>query len=332
MFLNNDTKKRAIANLEQQVKLLNSTVKETGRCSEELYKYRIQSQEKIQQSIELINQLKNSPLEIATKIEEIKVSMHNYDRILKAAQADVVNAELKAGGTIAGGVAMGASVAAFAPTAAMGIATTFGVASTGTAISTLSGAAASSAALAWLGGGALTAGGAGMAGGQALLALAGPVGWAIGGAAAVGGGLFLNGKNKKIAMQANQKAAEVSAQQKAQKIINDDLYEMIKLTDKDEKYLEEANYKVDKMDKDFQTLDESSVYFLGAYVNNVLTAVKRLNAIIGEHGYTSQQKSPLNLITENGEPQSASELRAAKREQYMTRLVADLFQIMQKGK
>ena len=80
----------------------------------------------------------------------------------------------------------------------MGIATTFGVASTGTAISTLSGAAATNAALAWLGGGALAAGGGGMAAGNALLALAGPVGWAIAGVALITSGLlFFKSKNDK---------------------------------------------------------------------------------------------------------------------------------------
>lgn len=63
----------------------------------------------------------------------------------------------------------------------MAIATTLGTASTGTAISALSGAAATNAALAWLGGGALATGGGGVAAGEAFLALAGPVGWAIGG-------------------------------------------------------------------------------------------------------------------------------------------------------
>lgn len=63
----------------------------------------------------------------------------------------------------------------------MWVATTFGTASTGTAISALSGAAASNAAIAWLGGGALATGGGGMAAGQALLALAGPIGWGIAG-------------------------------------------------------------------------------------------------------------------------------------------------------
>lgn len=69
----------------------------------------------------------------------------------------------------------------------MGIATTFGTASTGTAIATLSGAAQTNAALAWLGGGALVAGGGGMGAEETFLAMAGPVGWAIGGVALVGG-------------------------------------------------------------------------------------------------------------------------------------------------
>ena len=96
----------------------------------------------------------------------------------------------------------------------MAIATTFGTASTGTAIASLSGAAATKAALAWLGGGAIVAGGGGMAAGNALLALAGPVGWAIGGVSLVSAGLFKSGKNKKIAEEALAKAAEVNASTK----------------------------------------------------------------------------------------------------------------------
>lgn len=294
-MFNSDVKKAAIANLQKKADEMNAVVKDTTKYSEELYTVRVRSQEQIQHSIDLINQLKNTPIEIDTKIEKIKVSMKNYTRILEAAKADAANVDMKAGGAMAGGVAMGVGVAALGPAAAMGIATTFGVASTGAAISGLSGIAATNAALAWLGGGALAAGGAGVAGGEAFLALAGPIGWAIGGAALVGGGLFMNGKNKKIASEANQKAAEIVAQTKTQKVINQEIAEMINLTSKDVEYLNEANEKVELMDKDFNNLDDSSVYFLGAYVNNVSTTVERLNAIIGEHGYTVSQKRALKL-------------------------------------
>lgn len=286
-MFNSDVKKAAIANLQKKADEMNAVVKDTTKHSEELYTVRVRSQEQIQHSIDLINQLKNTPIEIDTKIEKIKVSMKNYTRILEAAKADAANVDMKAGGAMAGGVAMGVGVAALGPAAAMGIATTFGVASTGAAISGLSGIAATNAALAWLGGGALAAGGAGVAGGEAFLALAG--------AALVGGGLFMNGKNKKIASEANQKAAEIVAQTKTQKVINQEIAEMINLTSKDVEYLNEANEKVELMDKDFNNLDDSSVYFLGAYVNNVSTTVERLNAIIGEHGYTVSQECALKL-------------------------------------
>ena len=90
--------------------------------------------------------------------------------------------EIATGGA---GVAAGAAVASMAPTAMMWVATTFGTASTGTAISALGGAAATNAAVAWLGGGAIAAGGGGMAAGQALLALAGPVGWGVAGVSVI---------------------------------------------------------------------------------------------------------------------------------------------------
>lgn len=83
--------------------------------------------------------------------------------------------------SVGAGVATGAGVVAFGPTAAVAVATTFGTASTGVAISSLTGAASTTAALAWLGGGTIAAGGSGMAGGYALLSLAGPVGCAIAG-------------------------------------------------------------------------------------------------------------------------------------------------------
>ncbi len=96
------------------------------------------------------------------------------------------------------GVTAGTAVASMAPTAAMWVATTFGTASTGTAISALSGAAATNAALAWLGGGALAAGGGGMVAGQALLALAGPIGWGIVGTSALASVIIMVRKRLKL--------------------------------------------------------------------------------------------------------------------------------------
>ncbi|NLY28965.1 MAG: hypothetical protein GX049_15700 [Alcaligenaceae bacterium] len=149
-----------------------------------------------------VNSLANTPKEFDKSFAEYKAEFTVFTSILHELELAAKEAQVKAGGGAAIGIAAGVGTAALAPTAAMAVATTFGTASTGAAISGLSGAAASKAALAWLGGGALAKGGAGMAGGKALLALAGPVGWAIGGTAVVGAGLFARNKNGKIADQA----------------------------------------------------------------------------------------------------------------------------------
>ena len=59
------------------------------------------------------------------------------------------------------------------------------------------------------GAGALAAGGGGIVGGEALLALAGPIGWAIGGSALLGAGLILNGKNKEAADKIEEQILEI---------------------------------------------------------------------------------------------------------------------------
>ncbi len=92
---------------------------------------------------------------------------------------------------------------------AVAIETTFDISSNdilnkNIAIAILSGIVVGGATLGLLGSGALVAGGGGMAAGSAFLALAGPIGWAIGSSAIIGGGLLANSKNKKIAREAEE--------------------------------------------------------------------------------------------------------------------------------
>lgn len=129
----------------------------------------------------LVNSISNRPKSFDADFEEIATNRGAFAGTCEFADRELQAARIAAAGAGAG-LAAGASVVFMPPTAAMWVATTFGTASTGTAISALSGAAASNAALAWLGGGALAAGGGGMAAGNALLALAGPIGWTIAGA------------------------------------------------------------------------------------------------------------------------------------------------------
>ena len=156
----------------------------------------------------LINSIANRPKAFDTDFAEIETSRAKFVESCEFADRELQAAREAAGGAGAG-LAAGASVAFMAPTAAMWIATTFGTASTGAAISTLSGAAATNAALAWLGGGALAAGGGGMAAGNALLALAGPIGWTIAGATLLSSILLFASKKTKLNKQKNEEIESV---------------------------------------------------------------------------------------------------------------------------
>lgn len=145
----------------------------------------------------LINSIANHPKSFDADFTMINTNRQKFTETCDFADREIQEARKSA--TRAGvGLAAGASVAMMAPSAAMWIATTFGTASTGAAISTLSGAAAQNAALAWLGGGAVAAGGGGMTAGNALLAMAGPVGWTIAGATVLSSIVICSKKKMKM--------------------------------------------------------------------------------------------------------------------------------------
>ena len=204
----NKTKKTAICRLKTAENVCNNLAKDANDTAMELYQTRKSAALAIDRIEKYINSLANTPKEFIKEISEVKVSIKEFNeavRIEKQNNSDnIKGATIATGGTVAGGL-----IASLGPTAAMAIATTFGTASTGTAIASLSGAAATNAALAWLGGGTLVAGGGGMAAGNAFLALAGPVGWSIAGALALGGGIFAAYKNKKAAEEAQKIAIEI---------------------------------------------------------------------------------------------------------------------------
>lgn len=203
-MFNAKLRKNAIDNYNAAVERYEKGANNLGQNTNVLYKEREKALKLVKLIEERINQLANTPKEFKVSLQKIEIEVENFKTKQQEIKKAEVEAKAAAGGSGAGATlsALGVAVATMGPTAAMGIATTFGVASTGTAISTLSGAAATNAALAWLGGGALAAGGGGMSAGSAFLALAGPVGWTIGGvmlAGSVGSGLYASYKNKTTA-------------------------------------------------------------------------------------------------------------------------------------
>lgn len=282
-MFNKELRTEAQENLENKISKYESVAKKTKRNINSLYLERTKLKKRLDNSMTLINEFRNTPQEFNFRVSKIKINMNRYQGILDAAEEQYKNDVTTAGGTAAAGLATGVGVAALAPSAAMAIATTFGTASTGAAISTLSGAAATNAALAWLGGGSLAAGGAGIVGGETLLALAGPIGWTIGGAGLAAGGLIANGKNKKAAEEMNRKAAKVQAEIRKQQAVNVEIRKMITLTRNDTNDLANRVRQISKFSKDYSTLDNQKKQLLITFVNNVQASSEHLNMVLGRN-------------------------------------------------
>jgi hypothetical protein len=281
-MLNTSTKKEALQKLEKVSKQYASIGKKVQQSSVQLLEVRQDSSVLIKNIEKYINTLVNTPKEFEPTFAEIKIYLNKFQSILDIQYEDD-QAQKIAGGLAGAGVAMGAGVAAFAPTAAMAIATTFGTASTGTAISALSGAAATNAALAWLGGGALAAGGGGMLAGEALLALAGPIGWAIGGTALIGGALFANKKNKDAAEKAQKESVRILKEVAVLDAIDIEINKLRELTTLHKENLDKQLSLFSKFaPRDYKEFSQDQKYEIGTFVNNTLSLTKLINKNIGK--------------------------------------------------
>lgn len=215
----------------------------------------------------LINSIANRPKSFDTEFEEIKEKRKVFLNSRDFGELELKAAREAAGGAGAG-LAAGASVACMGPTAAMWVATTFGTASTGTAISTLSGVAAQNAALAWLGGGALSAGGGGMAAGNALLAMAGPIGWSIAGATLLTSILLFSKKKMKLNKQKNEEIESVKRNTETVKEIDLKIHEILSQTNSIREGLNSSYMKcMELFGKDYMSFNDNQKKSLGALVN-----------------------------------------------------------------
>ena len=242
-------------------------------------KLRKESSETLIKEVEIyINTLANTPKELNKSFVEYKASFSSFNTIISRINKDAVTADIQTGSGVGASVAAGVGVAALAPTAAMAVATTFGVASTGTAISALSGAAATNAALAWLGGGAIVAGGGGMAGGSTLLALAGPVGWAVGGLLLAGTGIFSYRKNKRIGEEALAKRKEIETFDSALKAALKEINSLINLTNTHIQGIRQLLGKLfNSQSTDYKNFTVQEKEEVGALVNHINSLSALLN-------------------------------------------------------
>ena len=222
IMLNNDYKEKAIKDLKKIDTEYITVFKKTVKDMERLQSTRNIAIRTIQYVEKYVISLANRPREFDTQLGEIKVRYIKFQdtcKEIRELQSKQVEQGVTRGFGVAGALG-GVGVATLGPTAAMSVAMTFGTASTGTAIASLSGAAATNAALAWLGGGALAAGGAGMAAGETILALAGPVGWVIGGVSLAGSLIAINMSNKDIAMKTEKSIVTIKKEMERMKEID----------------------------------------------------------------------------------------------------------------
>ena len=219
--------------------------------------------------------IRNVPDDKRAQLADIKKESLAWKQQVDKIQSDYDNAMAKAKTSGAIGAA-GIGLATLGPTAAMGIATTFGVASTGTAISALSGAAATNAALAWLGGGAIAAGGGGMAAGNALLALAGPVGWTIAGVALVASGVlfFMNREKNRTLEHIYTLIADRDTNSYALALV--EINERIERLKEETLRLSNTLFEIKSYGTDYNAMTEDQQYNLGAAFNLMKAALQLL--------------------------------------------------------
>ncbi len=276
-MFNNKERDDVLANLRKVVYDYEEVRDVILHRAEMLYDERVQANELLGKIERFINSLVNTPKELQTAIEEIKIEYKHFNEAI--IELEIESQKVGDYETVGkAGVAAGVGVVALGPTAAMALATTFGTASTGVAIASLSGAAANSAALAWLGGGALAAGGGGMAAGNAMLAMAGPVGWFIAGGALVTSAYLMNSKNKDIIKEAREQVHNMNcgiAEIKKKKA------EINSLIDKTKELREslEVDLKkfISKNITDYKLLSVEEKQILGAFVNSVKALAALLN-------------------------------------------------------
>lgn len=215
-------KKEALSKLERAQREYEEAGRATNNAAQLLYETRKIAVRAIETTVEKLKNASDFSFEHMKSIADAKSSIRLFTEATlneEKVKNSINDPTGKYLGTAVAGSTVGAAVAAFGPTAAMAIATTFGTAATGTAISSLSGIAATNAALAWLGGGALAAG-------SAILALAGPIGLTIGGAAAGFAALTASKKNREIAFEANKLVLEMDSKKRRLSFVKDSILDV----------------------------------------------------------------------------------------------------------
>ncbi len=279
-MFNYSLKNEALKIHKNALEIYNASNEKMNNTCEKLYSKRKKSVEVVKMVENVINSIVNTPKDYNTKMGKVHKELNLFKETIEYANKAYDDA-VKAGVNIAGGVATGVGVAAFAPTALMSLATTFGTASTGTAISALSGAAAQKAAVAWIGrtfAGAAVKQGAGMAVGKVFLSLAGPVGWGISAISTGASLISFSDKNRKLSDDIITEAKDIA---KAKEELDETTERINELIIKTCKIYNDINKQRKKISSlayvNYNILDCETKTFLGTLVNNTLSLSELIN-------------------------------------------------------
>ena len=270
-MFNVSARSAAVEKLQESLKEHESVRKQVEQSSVKLFERRQRVVGEVVEPVEdYVNVLANTPKEFDKSVRAFRIEINRFVGTVQRIEKEAAESKKAGSGVGLAGATAGLGLAAFGPSAAVAVATTFGTASTGAAISALSGAAATNAALAWLGGGALAAGGGGMAAGNALLALAGPVGWTVGGLALVGSGTYLHYRNGVLAQKAVQECVRVEGQIRALRTAHQEI-ERIEASTRTytEGTLVSLSWLHDHAPHDYRHFDPDHKERLGALINHV---------------------------------------------------------------
>lgn len=282
-LLNLDRKKRALEIHQRAVAKYNNTYEKLQSSGNRLYMKRKDAVSLVENIEALVNAIANTPKEFETTLGQIRMERDQF-LATDAYAEEAYRSALKTGAGMAAGVAGGGIVAGMAPSAMMWVATTFGTASTGTAISALSGVAMEKAAVAWLGRTFLPKAlltGVGMKGGQALLAMAGPIGWGISGLTVAASTAATGRKNRKIADAAVEEAEAITS---AGAHLHEVTAQIDQLFDETKLLQEKLSRQYEDcktfQNADFTQLKEEHQLLLGTLVNNTLSLSSLLNKVV----------------------------------------------------
>ena len=224
----------------------------------ELYTERERAVDSISNIEKLINSIANHPKSFDKDFSVIISQKENFDNVCTIAKEELTNAK-KSAVSAGGGLAAGAAVASLAPSAALWVATTFGT-------------------LAWLGGGAVATGGGGVAVGNALLALAGPIGWTIAGASILTSVVLFTKKKMKSTKEKMEEIEKIKANTEALKESRTSLKDLLDRTVVlREKMMKQYSECMSAFGKDFESMSEAEQMKLITLVNNTKAIASTLD-------------------------------------------------------